>query len=72
MGSAVGAFGIGVVSVEDGVVAAQLLIQPRVEAFSAEEPAAAHPMAGDALIPRLVRAVVGDDRCSHLGSPASG
>jgi hypothetical protein len=72
MGSAVGACPIEVAAVEDGIVAIQFLIQPRVEAFAAEEPAAAHPMAGDALISRLVRAVVGDDRGSHLGSPSSG
>jgi len=72
MGSAIGACGIEVVAVEEGIVAVQFLIQPRVEAFSAEETAAAHPMAGDALIPRLVSAVVGENRCSHLGSPSSG
>src|ERR1700680_4706306 len=69
MGSAVGACGIEVVAVEDGIVAVQYLIQPRLEAFAAEEPTDAHPMAGDALIPRVVSAVVGDDRCGHLGSP---
>jgi hypothetical protein len=72
MGSAVGTCGIEVVAVEDGIVAVQFLIQPRVEAFAAEEPAAANAMAGDALIRRLVSVVVGDDRCSHRGSPSSG
>jgi hypothetical protein len=72
MGSAVGACGIEVVAVEEGIIAVQFLIQPRIEAFTAEEPAAAHPMAGNALIPRVVSAVVGDERCSHLGSPSSG
>jgi hypothetical protein len=37
MGSAVGALGIEVVAVEDGVVAVQYLIQPRVEAFAAKK-----------------------------------
>src|ERR1700680_2694808 len=69
MGSAVGACGIEVVAGGGGICSGQYLTQPRLEAFAAEEPTDAHPMAGDALIPRVVSAVVGDDRCGHLGSP---
>jgi hypothetical protein len=72
MGSGVDACGIAVVAMENGVIPIQLLIHPCVNAGAAEESAGARPAAGDALIPRLVSAVAGDDRCSHLGSPSSG
>jgi len=71
-GSGISARGIGIAAVKNGILPAQLLIHARVDAGAAEEPTAAHPVAGDALIPRVVSAVVGDERCGHLGSPSSG